>query len=102
MPIIISGATVSRKNKKENSLINTTDLLTTIAEVSGISVTEIYDSKSFKTLSQNNTLAYREFVYSETSEEKTSRNNTYKYLVFDNGEEFFSTYLIILWKTQTF
>jgi len=88
-PMFISGKGVSRTGI-DNNLITGTDLFATIAEIAGISVNEIHDSKSFKTLFSNNELI-REFQYSEMNDGTTDAwaisNGVYKLIVNTNGEE---------------
>ena len=83
VPMFISGNTVSRSGT-DNNLINSTDLFATIAEIAGISVNEIHDSKSFKPLlTSNNTI--RDYQYSEmdngTTDRWTISNGEYKLIV---------------------
>ena len=89
VPMFISGNTVSRLGT-DNNLINSTDLFATIAEIAGISVNEIHDSKSFKPLlTSNNTI--RDYQYSEmdngTTDRWTISNGEYKLIVSALGME---------------
>ncbi len=87
VPLIISGKNVTRINETEDALINTTDIFTTIANIAGVSTTEIHDSKSFKELLSNtNNVTKRDYVYTE-NENTSIRNATHKYIYFDNGSE---------------
>jgi arylsulfatase A-like enzyme len=90
VPMIISGKGVTRFNDTENALINTTDLFATIAAIAGIEVDEINDSQNFKELLSNSNSGKREYVYAESSDlNYTIRNNTHKYIHFENGNEKF-------------
>ena len=84
VPMFISGKSVSRSGT-DNNLINSTDLFATIAEIAGISVQEIHDSKSFKSLLTNNNNAIRDYQYSEmdngTTDRWTISNGEYKLIV---------------------
>ena len=85
VPMFISGNTVSRSGT-DNNLINSTDLFATIAEIAGISVNEIHDSKSFKPLlTSNNNNTIRDYQYSEmdngTTDRWTISNGEYKLIV---------------------
>jgi len=88
VPMFISGNTVSRSGT-DNNLINSTDLFATIAEIAGISVNEIHDSKSFKPLltsnNNNNNNTIRDYQYSEmdngTTDRWTISNGEYKLIV---------------------
>ncbi|SHI30367.1 Arylsulfatase A [Mesonia phycicola] len=89
MPLFVSGKGVERKGI-DNNLITTTDMFATIAEIAGVEIDEINDSKSFKTLFSEKK-SIRKYQYSEMKNEKndawTISNGTYKLLVFVNGKE---------------
>ena len=89
VPMFISGKDVSRTGTDDN-LITSTDLFATIAEIAGVNIPEINDSKSFKSLlTESATL--RDYQYSEMDNGNTDawtiRNNKYKLIVNSNGEE---------------
>ncbi len=89
VPMFISGKDVSRTGTDDN-LITSTDLFATIAEIAGVNIPEINDSKSFKSLlTESATL--RNYQYSEMDNGNTDawtiRNNKYKLIVNSNGEE---------------
>ena len=95
VPMIISGKGVSRKGI-DTSLINTTDLFATIADLAGTNTTTYQDSKSFKSLfSQANSFT-RDFAYSEIDHTMNSdtkngsmiRDNQYKYIKAKSGDEY--------------
>lgn len=91
VPMIVSGAGVTRQGERESSLINNTDFYATIADLAGSPTTEIHDSQSFKGLLSSSTGADREYVYSEVSTGNTTgwtiRNDQYKLTVMANGAE---------------
>ena len=92
VPMIISGATVNRLGQREDALINTTDLYSTIADIAGITDPDLNDSNSFKSLLSDTTGNKREFVYSERTNSNggsdiTIRNGTHKYILFEDGTE---------------
>ncbi|NQY31002.1 MAG: sulfatase-like hydrolase/transferase [Flavobacteriaceae bacterium] len=92
VPMIVSGKNVTRINTTDNTLINTTDLFATIADIAGTGTTEINDSKSFKSLFTNINTNLRDYIYSEkTNNDGTSdyaiRNVTHKYISFADGSE---------------
>jgi len=92
VPMYISGKGVSRINVQENALINSTDLFATIANIAGINVTEINDSKNFRSLLSGENSNSREYIYSEIGRntggsDYTIRNETHKYIKFDDGSE---------------
>lgn len=89
VPMFISGAGVGR-NGEENNLVCSTDIFSTIAELAGVNISEIHDSKSFKTL-LNNEAEHRDFQYSEkndgTDDLWTISNGEFKLIVNANGTE---------------
>jgi arylsulfatase B len=89
-PMFISGSGITRTGFDDH-IINSTDLLATIAEIAGSSGNEIHDSKSFKTLFTTNNTAIRNHQYSEINngviEAWTISNGTYKLIVNSNGDE---------------
>ena len=94
VPMIISGKNVHRINEIEDALLNTTDLFATIADIAGTGTTEINDSKSFKELLTTSNNGFREYAYTEIGKDtggsdRTIRNSTHKYILFDDGSEAF-------------
>jgi len=92
VPMVISGRNVTRINTTDNTLINTTDLFATIADIAGTGTTEINDSKSFKSLLSNTDTNLRDYIYSEKTYDNgtsdfTVRNATHKYISFADGSE---------------
>lgn len=90
-PMFISGKGVSRTGIDEN-LITSSDLFATIAEIAGVSVSEINDSKSIKSLfTQSSTI--RNFQYSEkdngTTDNWTISNGKYKLIENANSNKEF-------------
>lgn len=88
-PMMVSGAGVSRKGQ-DNNLLTGTDLYATIAELSGVAVRDIHDSKSFTSLlSKSSTI--RDYQYSEINDGSTQAwaisNGTYKLVVQASGQE---------------
>ena len=90
VPMIISGKDVNRFNATEDALINTTDLFATIANIAGVEISEINDSQNFKELLSDSNSSKRDYVYAEASNlDYTIRNNTHKYIHFEDGTEKF-------------
>ena len=89
VPMFISGKGVNR-TAEENSLICSSDLFSTIAELAGINLPEIHDSKSFKAL-LSSPASHRDYQYSEmnngVNDLWTISNGDYKLIVNANGEE---------------
>ncbi|MBU3011898.1 sulfatase-like hydrolase/transferase [Polaribacter vadi] len=87
VPMIISGLGVNRMGVRETALINSTDLYTTIGNITGVSTSELHNSKSFYDLFTDANATKREYVYSEKEDAYTIRNATYKYIKYDDGTE---------------
>lgn len=104
VPMIFTGKGVSRKGI-DASLINTTDLFATIADLAGTNTTTYQDSKSFKSLFSEANSFTRDFVYAEidhtinadSKNGSTIRDKQYKYIKTKSGEE----YLFDLTKDET-
>lgn len=89
VPMFISGKEVSRRGVDDN-LITSTDLFATIAEIAGVSTSEINDSKSFKLLfSQSSTVRNHQYTEMDdgNNDAWTIRNNRYKLILNANGNE---------------
>jgi len=93
VPLIISGKGIARMNETEDALINTTDLFATIADLGGVDVSTINDSKSFKNLLTINTNTNnRDYIFIEDGNDDGTidfaiRNASHKYILFENGTE---------------
>ena len=93
VPMIISGAGVSRKNERDNHLVSSVDLFATIAEIAGHSVSNYEDSQSFKDLLTTNATGARLYNYSEVLNELpiksgyTIRSDRYKLIILENGDQ---------------
>ena len=97
VPMVIAGAGVSRHNEREAALISFTDLFSTIVELTGTTLPEIHDSKSFYPLLTQALPGIRDCAYSEITESMispagwTTRDATFKLIHFYNGtEEFYN------------
>tara|TARA_R110002073_G_scaffold8207_3_gene45782 strand:- start:63547 stop:64869 length:1323 start_codon:yes stop_codon:yes gene_type:complete len=89
VPMIVSGAGVSRFGARESALAHTTDLYATIANAAGISVQGINNSTSFYDMLTDSNAIEREFVYTERSSNGNYaiRDANYKLIVNDNGSQ---------------
>jgi len=92
-PMIVSGKGVTRTGTDSN-LINSTDLFATIASLTGVSVSEINDSKDISPLFSTAQNDFREFTYAEyndgTADEWCIRNTNYKLIVnTDRSQELY-------------
>ncbi len=89
VPLIVSGAGVTRINSRESALVNSVDLYATVADLAGISITESVDSVSFSGLLSNADAAGRRFNYSEFVDEAATgwavRSDTLKLIEYADG-----------------
>ncbi len=95
VPMIVSGAGVSRQNERESALIHVNDIFATIIEVAGTELPGGRDnSLSFDHLFTNAEGATRDYNFSEmgagnANEGYTVRNATYKLISFVDGTQEF-------------
>jgi arylsulfatase A-like enzyme len=87
VPMVVSGLGVNRFGEREDALIHTTDLYTTIGNITEISTSEIHNSKSFYEMFTSSSSNEREFVYVEKEDGYAIRNTNYKLIKYDNGAE---------------
>jgi len=92
VPMVISGKNVERKGVEEEALLSTTDLFATIAGIAGSTISEINDSKNFKSMFNAPGITVRDYVYSEIGDDinnldHTIRNDKYKLMKFSSGNE---------------
>jgi len=89
VPMFVSGHGVSRSGSDDNMICNT-DIFSTIAELAGVEITEIHDSKSFAKLFEAEA-SHREFQYSEMDDGQDDRwtisNGVYKLIVDANKKD---------------
>lgn len=91
VPLFISGKGVSKKGN-DKSLITSTDLFSTIAQIAGVSTSKIYDSKSFVSLFSQ-TATIRDYQYAEKDDGVNNlsaiSNEFYKLIENINGQNEF-------------
>ena len=94
VPLVVSGAGVTRRGQREAAPVNTTDLYATIADLAGIPRVAAEDSFSFKSLLRSPADPPRNWAYAEyrTGEPGLARNNgwtirdeRHQLLVLDTG-----------------
>lgn len=89
VPLFISGKGVNRLGE-DNSLISSTDMYSTIAELAGVNESAIHDSESFAEL-LNSESPHRTFQYAEMDNGMDDlwaiSNGTYKMIVNANGNK---------------
>ena len=93
-PLIVSGKGVSRINDRDSSLISSTDLFSTIAEIAGLNLPRYEDSYSFKPLLTKDTTHSKTINYSESLNLNNSNNSgyairdtQYKLIQLNNGTQ---------------
>jgi len=89
-PMLVSGGQLQRQGT-DDSVISSTDLFATIAELAGVSVSQIHDSRSFSPL-LSAAAPHRDYAYSGIEEAgagmwTTARGDQYKLIVRPSGEE---------------
>ncbi len=91
VPMVVSGAGVSRQNVRETALINSSDFFATIANLAGSSVTAVGDSQSFKDLLSNADADQRDYIYSDFEADSVSgwavRDGQYKLITTLDGQQ---------------
>ena len=91
VPMVVSGAGVTRAGERESALINATDFFATVTDISGTGVDQIHDSISFKPLLSVVGVAHREYVYVDFDDDVNAgyaiKDSRYKYLKYDDGSE---------------
>ncbi|MFK7907804.1 MAG: sulfatase-like hydrolase/transferase [Chitinophagales bacterium] len=94
VPMVVSGAGVTRQNEREEALVSFSDLFATIVELTGTSLSQIHDSYSFADLLSSQGEGQRDCNYTEISSNANAsgwaaRDATFKYISFDNGNQRF-------------
>lgn len=90
-PFIVSGAGVERSNEREPALVTATDLFATIVNIAGSNITQINDSKSFKSLLTSSNNYEQRYVYTAYQSDDVSgwatRSDDYKLIEFKDGSQ---------------
>ncbi|WP_111980228.1 YHYH protein [Algibacillus agarilyticus] len=95
VPFIVSGQKVTRKNQRESALINSTDIMATLAEIANIPLTTQTDSNSFAHLLTTENASHRDYLFTsiDNSSDANSgyaiRNQNYKLISYKDGTEAF-------------
>jgi len=92
VPMVVSGAGVTRTNEQEAALISTTDLFATIASIAGVSSSGKENSTSFYPLFTSSSAPSRTYAYTEISNNGIGyaiRNASYKLIKYETGTEEF-------------
>ncbi len=90
VPMIVSGCGVSRKNERDENLINSSDLFSTITELAGATLPDYENSYSFKPLLSQSGTGSRTYNYAEVLDANnanktgfTIRDERYKLIEFE-------------------
>lgn len=91
VPMVISGAGVTRKGVREDALIQSTDFYVTIAQMGGSKIAEKHNSKSFYPLLSDAYAGKKMYAYAEKSTNGrvsyAVRDSQYKLIIDSNGSE---------------
>ena len=91
VPMIVAGNGVNHKGVREEALIHVTDIFSTIANATGVTTPNIYNSQSFYSLFSNTNDLPRTTVYTEKSSDNvisyTLRDAQFKLIVTADGSE---------------
>ncbi len=94
-PLLISGKNVNRKNVTETAMVQATDIFATLADIAAINTIDTKDGKSIMPLFNDANASKRTFAYSElfgssqtNNNGYTVRNEAYKFIHLDNGNEY--------------
>jgi len=95
-PMVIAGPGIQRANERDDALINSTDLYSTILSICGGPSDDYEDSMNFASLFLSENEPIRDCVFAETDVNDNTgfaswaiRDGQYKYLVRPNGQESF-------------
>lgn len=95
-PLIICGKNITRKNVVETAMVQTPDMFTTFADITGAGSANYQDGISIKPLFTDAAAAKRNFVYTEqfgntqtANDGYAIRNTNYKLVHLQSGTEFF-------------
>ncbi len=92
VPMIVSGASVTKLNAIDESLISTTDIFATITEIITETPSDINNSVSFVSSFTGSNTNPRTFVFTEIENDdgtydRAIRNATHKYISLENSTE---------------
>ncbi|NKB70111.1 MAG: sulfatase-like hydrolase/transferase [Candidatus Latescibacteria bacterium] len=90
VPLVVAGPGIGRPGQREASLVSSTDLFATIADLAGADMDRVpSDSRSFKGLLQGTGADHRDYVYAQLESQGqaawTVRDGRYKLIDFGDG-----------------
>ena len=93
VPLVISGAGVTRTNEREEGLISVVDFFPTIAALTGTDNNGMRDGYNFMSSFSEENAVEREFLYTDyfgnnaLGQGWTVRSDRFKYIAYDDGSE---------------
>ena len=91
VPLVISGAGVTRANEREQALVTATDLFATIAQAAGATEQQVHDSTSFYGLLSDANASVNSHIFTQFESASvtgmTVRNDALKLIQFVDGSE---------------
>lgn len=101
VPLVISGPGVTRVGQREEALVNSTDLFTTIVELTGANLPVYQDSRSLVPMFSQAGQSVRECLYTDVEDltiGHANRNARYKVITLANGTEAFYDLQVDPWE----
>lgn len=86
-PMFVSGAGVTRRGERDDTLITHTDFFPTIVELAGGQLSTYQDGQSFANLMTSANPAHREYSYTNNANGWTIRSETHKLIENTNGTQ---------------
>lgn len=98
VPLVIAGPGITRPSEREAALVNGSDLFSTIVELTGTTLPQYEQSRSMVPLFSQAGLEHRTCLRTEVSGQLSGgyalRNERYKVIVFENGDQEFYDLLV--------
>lgn len=89
VPMIVSGAGVTRVGEREDAIIQAPDFFATISELAGQELPMIHDARSFASLLRTSSSGPNDYIFSEYAGDRTVRDSRYKLIERADGEQEF-------------
>ena len=85
VPMIVSGAGVTRMGEREDALINGVDFFASIAELAGQTLASLHDARSFLPLLTDASASSRDYIVTEGENSQAIRDERYKLIRHSDG-----------------
>ena len=85
VPMVVSGAGVTREGERETALINGTDFFTSFLTIAGQDSQYIHDSESFISLLSDANASKRSYIFSQNVDGVTAKSTRYKLIEYNDG-----------------